>query len=106
LERDHVLHNNIYSTTRTPPAPTPIPYTTLFRSSRDRVHVPSGRGREPRVLAKLPRCRVTRHRVRVPKGASTCRPTFPAFSSARPDRQSTRLNSSHVSHSYAVFCLK
>src|SRR5699024_12372862 len=30
----------------------------------------------------------------------------PGQSRARPDRKSTRLNSSHVSISYAVFCLK
>src|SRR5438067_9075077 len=30
----------------------------------------------------------------------------PAAESAREDRKSTRLNSSHVSISYAVFCLK
>src|SRR5690349_24189377 len=29
-----------------------------------------------------------------------------AFSTARRDRKSTRLNSSHVEISYAVFCLK
>src|SRR5207249_11853731 len=30
----------------------------------------------------------------------------PIFASSRRDRKSTRLNSSHVSISYAVFCLK
>src|SRR5207249_10784713 len=29
-----------------------------------------------------------------------------AYPAAEPDRKSTRLNSSHVSTSYAVFCLK
>src|SRR6266480_6647153 len=33
---------------------------------------------------------------------SSSRPSFPT----RPDRKSTRLNSSHMSISYAVFCLK
>src|SRR5699024_12626206 len=32
--------------------------------------------------------------------------TTPSSSSRRQDRKSTRLNSSHVSISYAVFCLK
>src|SRR5207249_11107415 len=32
--------------------------------------------------------------------------TIPRGSSGSPDRKSTRLNSSHVSISYAVFCLK
>src|SRR5699024_11441593 len=31
---------------------------------------------------------------------------YAGFSKERPDRKSTRLNSSHVSISYAVFCLK
>src|SRR6266576_4331105 len=31
---------------------------------------------------------------------------YTASNSARPDRKSTRLNSSHVEISYAVFCLK
>src|SRR6266513_5515171 len=32
--------------------------------------------------------------------------TASASPATRPDRKSTRLNSSHVSNSYAVFCLK
>src|ERR1039457_7500445 len=38
----------------------------------------------------------------------TCAPRWPAKSQARPtsDRKSTRLNSSHLVISYAVFCLK
>src|SRR5438128_8633073 len=34
------------------------------------------------------------------------RPIAPAFAKPDPDRKSTRLNSSHGSISYAVFCLK
>src|SRR5690606_41306575 len=51
-----------------------------------------GRGRFPRYLRRLP-----------------CRRRFRLHPSARPfstDRKSTRLNSSHVKISYAVFCLK
>src|SRR5690606_41852233 len=36
-----------------------------------------------------------------PYGTPACAPSPP-----RPDRKSTRLNSSHVKISYAVFCLK
>src|SRR5437868_7179655 len=45
-------------------------------------------------------------------GGAGCRRAAPFLRSARrprsawPDRKSTRLNSSHVSISYAVFCLK
>src|SRR5436305_3100896 len=69
-----------------PPSSTLFPYTTLFRSaparpdrgavSRSR-HLRRGDGGEARHGARK-----------------------------RPDRKSTRLNSSHVRISYAVFCLK
>src|SRR5215510_4639285 len=62
---------------RRPPRSTLFPYTTLFRSLRARdVPVPVG------TLAHGPCAQL------------------------RPDRKSTRLNSSHVATSYAVFCLK
>src|SRR5437773_9927367 len=32
--------------------------------------------------------------------------TLPSFAEKNPDRKSTRLNSSHITISYAVFCLK
>src|SRR5699024_12650206 len=71
---------------RQPPSSTLFPYTTLFRSDpRDRF----GAGPHHR-------CRTRRRRHR------RLRRQRPA----RADRKSTRLNSSHVSISYAVFCLK
>src|SRR5438067_4140849 len=73
---------------RRPPRSTLFPYTTLFRSNAIDVLVAPGIARRPAPAAELQ----------------------PAQSSARlhssPDRKSTRLNSSHVSISYAVFCLK
>src|SRR5437868_13966675 len=66
---------------RRPPRSTLFPYTTLFRSS-------PGRYRKQIVIGHA----CTRHRR--------------YFPSSRGDRKSTRLNSSHVSISYAVFCLK
>src|SRR5215510_4241222 len=68
---------------RRPPRSTLFPYTTLFRS----------RARH-RPLQRLPR---TPH---APSG----RRVLPARRAR--DRKSTRLNSSHVAISYAVFCLK
>src|SRR6266487_6320746 len=69
---------------RPPPRSTLFPYTTLFRSHRaDGVLQPALRLLLQRVARGWRRCR--RH--------------------AR-DRKSTRLNSSHPSISYAVFCLK
>src|SRR5215475_15254520 len=67
---------------RRPPRSTLFPYTTLFRSRR-------GRRRCTRSVAAAP--------ADVP---GSTRPP------ARRDRKSTRLNSSHVKISYAVFCLK
>src|SRR5256885_9368871 len=72
---------------RRPPRSTLFPYTTLFRS----VHL---RGR-------------IRHRRdrRVPPQERPARGA-PAAAAQRGDRKSTRLNSSHLVISYAVFCLK
>src|SRR3989442_5822541 len=68
---------------RRPPRSTLFPYTTLFRSGV------GGRGTHARttVLAGGRSRRVGAHR-------------------ADGDRKSTRLNSSHVRISYAVFCFK
>src|SRR2546430_11742629 len=93
---------------RRPPRSTLFPYTTLFRSLRERAErdlvgqraVVGARGergegedagddREPGAHGEfLPR-------------TGPCRERGP-----RRDRKSTRLNSSHSQISYAVFCLK
>src|SRR3989442_11565099 len=65
---------------RRPPRSTLFPYTTLFRSRR--------------------RARERRRRVARAPGRGA------AAAARLPDRKSTRLNSSHVRISYAVFCLK
>src|SRR5690606_42143564 len=52
---------------------------------------------------------ITKHNIMVTKPEEISRAIKEAFyiaSSGRPDRKSTRLNSSHVKISYAVFCLK
>src|SRR5215813_14340190 len=72
---------------RRPPRSTLFPYTTLFRSRRT-----SGAGDLERW-----RHRVVRRSLRVQVDAGAL---------VRRDRKSTRLNSSHVRISYAVFCLK
>src|SRR5438874_8723645 len=84
---------------RRPPRSTLFPYTTLFRSRRlaQRVQDDRDPGRHRRHQGRL----------RLPM---TQRNRQPASISARyslnSDRKSTRLNSSHVEISYAVFCLK
>src|SRR5262247_4506135 len=68
---------------RRPPRSTLFPYTTLFRS-KFRQSGPAPRGHRPNFSVEAP--------VRVAKSPL--------------DRNSTRLNSSHLGISYAVFCLK
>src|SRR5437773_7846952 len=65
---------------RRPPRSTLFPYTTLFRS-RQRARLPQGD-----------------QRAAILSGA--------AAGTRTGDRKSTRLNSSHITISYAVFCLK
>src|SRR5699024_12085999 len=66
------------------PRSTLFPYTTLFRSHQAQVNREYEKyGRDPRTKRRYGR----------------------AWKRIR-DRKSTRLNSSHVSISYAVFCLK
>src|SRR5699024_12884959 len=72
-----------FSRHRPPPRSTLFPYTTLFRSSTTW----SPRRSSGRVAMSGP-------------------PRTTTVTCSRTDRKSTRLNSSHVSISYAVFCLK
>src|SRR5207245_8998788 len=98
--------------TRTTP---PLPYTTLFRSGRchdqPRVH---GSGRREVDRQRRPHSAgLSFPREEQPscpgRGLVTQqKPTEVTGRSIQPrlDRKSTRLNSSHGSISYAVFCLK
>src|SRR5690554_7175816 len=72
---------------RRPPRSTLFPYTTLFRSAGDRLQQAA-----PTEPLRWP---YARHSAKPSSGHSNL-----------PDRKSTRLNSSHVRISYAVFCLK
>src|SRR5438045_4836252 len=73
---------------RRPPISTLFPYTTLFRSRALRE------GAEAMMQPTRIMEGVTIAVVRAPRRSS------------RLDRKSTRLNSSHLGISYAVFCLK
>src|SRR5207302_5309897 len=97
-----------------PPPPSPLfPYTTLFRSRpiRDAHHAVARMGLRAR-RAYLARLRVDvalRERERdrhLDPGAGEQRAERAEGLRLRVDRKSTRLNSSHVKISYAVFCLK
>src|SRR5256885_16953149 len=69
---------------RRPPRSTLFPYTTLFRS----------------LIAPRPLDQGD------PAERQTCEPRLRSRGSHQVDRKSTRLNSSHLVISYAVFCLK
>src|SRR3989442_3092083 len=71
---------------RRPPRSTLFPYTTLFRSKRCTTLGPSA--------------------VVHPASRATSRARTGGTWRETRDRKSTRLNSSHVRISYAVFCLK
>src|SRR5207249_12233638 len=99
------------SSIRAPPPPPPplFPYTTLFRSLALR---PDGPLRDPLLrppprpaLPEEDRAQRLQGRARVERGDRAL-PRRGALRPRRRDRKSTRLNSSHVSISYAVFCLK
>src|SRR5438876_8358874 len=90
--RTSTTNRLLYSRRRRPPRSTLFPYTTLFRS---RPHI----RRSVLELAKLPLGAGDAALV-VAAGPSLHRRGIAG------DRKSTRLNSSHPSTSYAVFCLK
>src|SRR5437773_5073709 len=95
---------------RRPPSSTLFPYTTLFRSEdraqRGEVDVPSGDDRDDLAFGHLAgerrrggqRARTFRDHARSLRELADGRSCL--------DRKSTRLNSSHITISYAVFCLK
>src|SRR5256885_12324282 len=96
---------------RRPPRSTLFPYTTLFRSSwrdlcldgtvpqglADHIPVAWGRGEDVQALSSGER--------RIWAAASVHGAQAQGCGADRPDRKSTRLNSSHPVISYAVFCL-
>src|SRR5690606_41794957 len=94
-----------------PPTFTLFPYTTLFRSPPNARPGSSARPARcrrrpsPAPSRRRPWCFPARRPTR--RGGRT--PSSSAISSRllfAVDRKSTRLNSSHVKISYAVFCLK
>src|SRR5256885_12154157 len=92
---------------RRPPKSTLFPYTTLFRSPPALSHPPpplrppsSKNEDEPiGVIATEEQDIIADGELEPPRGSS-------AVPTPATDRKSTRLNSSHLVISYAVFCLK
>src|SRR5207249_10480886 len=93
---------------RRPPRSTLFPYTTLFRSNP--LRLPERQGACPClfIFHARPSCpdadRSSGVGAAAAHGSASGRHAH--HSRRGGDRKSTRLNSSHVSTSYAVFCLK
>src|SRR5690606_41993559 len=100
---DHTSQDRYVSMPQRPPRSTLFPYTTLFRSEEvEKSHVlpppyvvkPNNEGSSVGVYIVFPGSNAPRLAETMPKEVMV------------EDRKSTRLNSSHVKISYAVFCLK
>src|SRR5690606_39961130 len=96
----------LYSTPQRPSNFPLFPYTTLFRSRNS--HKDAGLNGRPKRRPELTKVALStpepyRHETGAlrPHGVTHRRPAL-----RKADRKSTRLNSSHVKISYAVFCLK
>src|SRR3712207_8043532 len=92
---------------RRPPRSTLFPYTTLFRSDLIETEIktlPGYRGMGPVRVGN----QAYEHKQHDVYGQVILSSTQAFFDRRllRPDRKSTRLNSSHANISYAVFCLK
>src|SRR5690606_42157318 len=89
---------SVFLLARRPPRSTLFPYTTLFRSGTDcgdAVSVNQSAFHKTKLVIKFQAFHMP------PVGRET-----EAGKGVPGDRKSTRLNSSHVKSSYAVFCLK
>src|SRR5205807_10037349 len=95
-----------------PPTPTLFPYTTLFRSQRTGIkqrHIAADGEFTSHLAINAARAALADAGLDAQSidlivlATSTPDNTFPATA---VDRKSTRLNSSHLVISYAVFCLK
>src|SRR5688500_19570715 len=88
-----------------PPIVTLFPYTTLFRSDRSRGRRDTGRP-VAAIRGELGGSRARRGLDHPPFLSVRAGQRVVARVGAKQDRKSTRLNSSHLVISSAVFCLK
>src|SRR5690554_7488215 len=89
---------------RRPPRSTLFPYTTLFRSAVIRIVQPANTARYTQACQKL-KDPAERKSANARTSIKKAKPKI-VLAIKLSDRKSTRLNSSHVRISYAVFCLK
>src|SRR5207248_7445478 len=94
--------NSLRHLTLLRPRPTPFPYTTLFRSFHRRARGEGAVRRRARSADLARRRRFASRRLGAPARTQRTR----ASAHAAPRSEETRLNSSHRTISYAVFCLK
>src|SRR5690349_22893264 len=94
---------------RRPPRSTLFPYTTLFRSKLRQVEVEIARRTNEFRLVNDAKKKSDDVKYKLGKLRQLASNRFlngTLLNALQQDRKSTRLNSSHVEISYAVFCLK
>src|SRR5437868_9870474 len=95
---------------RQPPRSTLFPYTTLFRSTSTEINRQKrnqiNHVRNQNKKLTVDQIVYINNKVLILRLEYRLCTTLFSILTARRDRKSTRLNSSHVSISYAVFCLK
>src|SRR5690349_23607943 len=98
------MHSLLSLMRRRPSRSTLFPYTTLFRSRWERSERTDGADDLAAQLNTTAAVRVQAQAIEFP--AAVLRVLGHDPPGGVTDRKSTRLNSSHVEISYAVFCLK
>src|SRR5690606_41616614 len=102
----HSPYHLFFLRPRPPPTSTLFPYTTLFRShhqfeQRQLAHAAAPGNLQEEEHRQVGEQHPQRHLAEEGRGEIVEQQALPV-----EDRKSTRLNSSHVKISYAVFCLK
>src|SRR5699024_12302886 len=105
------LRSLLFCVLLTPPLPnsTLFPYTTLFRSHQEDTSGEDVTDGNVKFLTAKPNTKAIWEEDLTDHSYTQLLNEigeYSKYSTHLPDRKSTRLNSSHVSISYAVFCLK
>src|SRR5699024_12701266 len=100
-----ILYRFLFLFPHLPPQPTHVPYTTLFRSAMLRRRSAVLHAIAAILVRQLRRIVCAAHQFLNAVAGLSARYAATERQMHFRDRKSTRLNSSHVSISYAVFCL-